>query len=78
MKLSERWRELRRIWNSERRPVVQTAVGWCPGEDWTEQTGPTPSGNREYYTVVRVGGEPSSVKFSELNIVRQVTHETNL
>ena len=49
----ERWSELKRIYGGEKREVRYTAIGWQPGENWTESQGPTPSGNREFYIVAR-------------------------
>jgi hypothetical protein len=53
MNLLERLAEIKRIWNGEKREVRYTAVGWKPGEGWKEDCQPTPSGEREFYTVVR-------------------------
>lgn len=54
MSWRERWAELKRIYGGQKREVRLTAVGWNPG-GWTADSGPTASGNHEYYIVVREG-----------------------
>lgn len=48
----ERWAELKRIYNGEKREIRGTAVGWQPDAGYQEDTCPTPSGEREFYRVV--------------------------
>lgn len=60
---SERWEELKRIYGGRRQEIRRTAVGWNPG-GWQEDKSITPSGAREFYTVVREGEplkEPKTV-----------------
>lgn len=69
----ERLRELRRIYNGERRQVRLTAVGWCPpGEEWLEETQQTPSGAPEFYRVIREGErEPEPATVPQRGAVRK-------
>jgi hypothetical protein len=64
-KVKERLAELKRIYGGHHREVRLTAVGWQPGEGWTEDPGPTPSGSPEFYRVIREGtteAQPEPVK----------------
>jgi hypothetical protein len=45
-------------WNGTKREVRHTAIGWNPGGDFQQDLGPTPSGTRESYRVLRKAPPP--------------------
>jgi hypothetical protein len=53
MTFLERLRNIIADWNGEPREVRHTAIGWDPGGSYQEDCGCTPSGEREFYIVVR-------------------------
>ena len=56
MTFKERMKELHRIYVADRKHVEvrHTAVGWQPA-GYVEDKGTTPSGEREYFRIVREG-----------------------
>lgn len=56
----ERWHEFKRVWfgpRKKRGEVRLTAVGWQPDSTYQLDCKPTPSGNVEYYKVIRESEE---------------------
>jgi hypothetical protein len=79
MTFKERWQELKRIYGGRRREIRWTAVGWQPpGEGWTQDPGPTPSRNKEYYTVVRPGARPDAEQPARLTAAERKQIELDL
>jgi hypothetical protein len=59
----ERLQNLADDWGGKRKEIRHTAVGWQPDAGYQEDTNcPTPSGEREFYRVIRPGPKPKDTK----------------